>query len=85
MKTVKKNFATLIFSILYRPHLLMAQEGGINVDNLEVQDSSFLEMPFMSNSVMNNSGSGNSVIIIMVALVVIAAAAYFILKKNRVY
>lgn len=82
MEPVKKFFATLIFSILYRPHLLMAQEEEIFIDNLEVQDSSFLEMPFMSDSVINDTGSASYVIIILAALVVIAAAAYFILKKK---
>ena len=82
MKTVKRFFATLIFSILYRPHLLMAQDGGITDENLEVLDSSYLEMPFMHNSVMNNTGTGKTIIIIVIALVVIASVAYFTLKKK---
>ncbi len=81
MKTVKRFFTTLVFSFICRPYILMSQNGETHIDNLEVQDSSYMEMPFM-DAVMKNTGSSNTIIIIVLALVVIAAVAYFILKKK---
>ncbi len=83
MTRVKRVIVSLILSTLYRPFLLRAQDGGMNIDNLEVADSLYMEQPFMADAVMKNSGSGNTVIIIVVVLAVVAAAALFIWMKRK--
>ncbi len=83
MKTVKIFFTTLLFSFIYRPFLLKAQEGGMQTENLEVQDSSYLEQEFMADAAMQSSGTGNTVIIIAAVIMLMAVSAYLILKSRK--
>jgi LPXTG-motif cell wall-anchored protein len=80
MKTLKKLFALLMLSALSLPYLLIAQDEGTYIDNLNVQDSSYMEQDLLAST----EGSSNStVIIIVVAVVVVAAIAFFVIKKKR--
>lgn len=80
MKTLKKLFALLMLSALSLPYLLIAQDEGTYIDNLNVQDSSYMEQDLLAST----EGSSNStVIIIVVAVVLIAAIAFFVIKKKR--
>jgi len=82
MEKVKKVFALLVLNILSMPYLLMAQDEGTYIDNLNSQDSSYMEQDLLSNT-EKSSGSNTTVIIIIVAVVVIAAILYFVLKKKK--
>lgn len=80
MKTMKKLFALLMLNALSLPYVLFAQDEGTYIDNLNVQDSSYMEQDLLAST----EGSSNStVIIIVVAVVVIAAIAFFIIKKKK--
>ena len=83
MKTLIRFIATLVFSIFYRPFILMAQESDSFIENMAVLDSSYMEQPFMSDAVVNGSGSGNTWIFIVAGLAVISVAAYFIFKNLK--
>jgi LPXTG-motif cell wall-anchored protein len=79
MKTMKKLFALLMLNVLSLP-MLLAQDEGTYIDNLNVQDSSYMEQDLLAST----EGSSNStVIIIVVAVVVVAAIAFFVIKKKR--
>lgn len=82
MKTLKRFIATIVAGILSFPYLLVAQEEGNYIDNLAVQDSSYLEEPLILNETQN-SGSGTTVIIIVVVVIVIAAVGYLAIKKKK--
>lgn len=83
MKRVKNLFALLMLNILSLPYLLMAQDEGTYVpDNMEVQDSSYMEQDLLAD-VEQSSGSNTTVIIIIVAVVVIAAVLFFVLRKKK--
>lgn len=81
MKTVKRFFALLMLSIMSLPFTLMAQDEGTYIDNLGVQDSSYMEQDLLAGA--ESSGSNTAVIIIVVAVVVIAASVFFFLKKKK--
>lgn len=82
MKACKRFFATMVAGILSFPYLLMAQDEGTYIDNLGVQDSSYMEQDLLADSAQS-SGSGSTVIIIVLAVIVIAAIAFFALKKKK--
>ena len=65
MEKVKKVFALLVLNILSMPYLLMAQDEGTYIDNLNSQDSSYMEQDLLSNT-EKSSGSNTTVIIIIV-------------------
>ncbi len=73
----------MVFGLLNRYNLLMAQDGVNSPDNLAVQDSTHLQQGFMTDAVARSSGSGTTGIIIVVAVVIIAAVAYIIIKKKK--
>lgn len=79
MKTVKRFFALMVLGILSFPYMLMAQDEGTYIDNLEVQDSSYMEQDLLVGA---ESGS-NTVIIIIVAVVVVAVVAFLFLRKKK--
>jgi LPXTG-motif cell wall-anchored protein len=64
----------------------MAQDEGSYIENLGVQDSSYMEegnpIP-LGSATEQASGSGNTAIIIVVAVIVIAAVVFFILRKKK--
>jgi len=80
MKTVKGLFAIMVLGILSLPYLLMAQDGGTYIENLEVQDSSYMEQDLLAGA--EQSGS-NAIIIIVVVVVVVAVGAFLVLKKKK--
>ncbi len=80
MKTVKRFFALLMLSIMSLPFALMAQDEGTYIDNLGVQDSSYMEQDLLAGA--EQSGS-NLTVYIIVAVVVIAAGIFFFLKKKK--
>lgn len=82
MKTLKRFIATIAAGILSFPYLLMAQDEGTYIDNLGVQDSSYMEQDMLAEGAQN-SGSGTTVIIIVVVVIVIAAVAYLTMKKKK--
>jgi LPXTG-motif cell wall-anchored protein len=62
--------------------LAKAQEdSGTYIDNLNVQDSSYMEQDLLAGT--ESASSGNTTIIIIVVVVVIAVAAFVILKKKK--
>ena len=80
MKTVKRFFALLMLNILSLPYILLAQEEGTYIDNLNVQDSSYMEQDLLAGA--ENSGSSTTIIII-VAVVVVAVVAFLVIKKKK--
>ena len=83
MKNVKRLFALLVVNILSLPYLLIAQDQGTYVpDNMEVQDSSYMEQDLLAD-VEQSTGSNTTVIIIIVAVVIIAAILFFVLRKKK--
>lgn len=79
---MKKLGATLILFLMNLPLVLMAQEEtGTYIDNLNAQDSSYMEQDLLAGA--EESSSGNTAIIIIVAVVVIAAIVFFVLKKKK--
>lgn len=77
---MKKLFALLVLNVLSLPYMLMAQDdSGTYIDNLNVQDSSYMEQDLLAGS----EGSSNTTVIIIVAVVVIAAVAFFVIKKKK--
>jgi hypothetical protein len=82
MKTLKRFIATIVAGILSFPYLLVAQEEGTYIDNLGVQDSSYMEQDLLAEGA-NGSGSGTTVIIIVVIVIVIAAVGYLAMKKKK--
>lgn len=82
MKTIKKTFAMLMLTVLSLPYLLMAQDSGTYIDNLDVQDSSYMDQDLLAGA-EQSSGSNTTVIIIIVVVVVVAVGAFFILRKKK--
>jgi len=82
MKACERFFATMVAGILSFPYVLMAQDEGTYIDNLGVQDSSYMEQDLLADSAQS-SGSGTTVIIIVVAVIVIAAIAFLAMKKKK--
>ncbi len=80
MKTVKRFFALAVLGILSLPYILLAQDEGTYIDNLDVQDSSYMEQDLLAGA--EQSGS-NTTIIIIVAVVVVAVVAFFVIRKKK--
>lgn len=82
MKKMKNLMATIASLILSLPFMAKAQEdGGTYIDNLNVQDSSYMEQDLLAGT--ESASSGNTTIIIIVVVVIIAVAAFVILKKMK--
>ncbi len=82
MKSLKNLFATFIAGIMSLPYMLFAQDEGTYIDNLGVQDSSYMEQDMLAEGAKGTS-TGTIVIIIVVVIIVIAAVAYFIKKRKK--
>ena len=80
MKTVKRIFALLMLNVLSVPYILLAQDEGTYIDNLDVQDSSYMEQDLLAGA--EQSGS-NTMIYIIVAVVIIAVGAFIIIRKKK--
>ncbi len=75
--------ASMVTGLLWLPFKLMAQDGGMFIENMENPDSTFLEQEFMADAVVRTSGPGNMVPIIIAVLIVLAALGLFIIKKRK--
>lgn len=82
MKALKNLFATLVAGIMSLPYLLFAQDDGTYIDNLGVQDSSYMEQDLLAEGTQG-TGTGTIVIIIVVVVIVIAAVVYFVKKRKK--
>jgi hypothetical protein len=82
MEALKKSFATFVAGILSLPYVLFAQDEGTYIDNLGVQDSSYMEQDLLAEGAQGMS-SGTIVIIVVVILIVIAAVVYFVRKGKK--
>jgi LPXTG-motif cell wall-anchored protein len=82
MKAFKRFFATIVAAILSFPYLLIAQDDGTYIDNLGVQDSSYMEQDLLTEGTQS-SNSVTIVIAIVVIVILIAAISYFFMKKKK--
>ncbi|MEZ5103674.1 MAG: LPXTG cell wall anchor domain-containing protein [Draconibacterium sp.] len=82
MKKMKRLAATVAVFLMSLPFMLMAQEQtGTYIDNLNAQDSSYMQQDLGATA--EQSSSGNTAVIIIVAVVVIAAIVFFVVKKKK--
>lgn len=82
MEKLKRIIASFVMGILSLPYMLKAQDEGTYIDNLGVQDSSYMEQDLLAGA-EQSSGSNFTVIIIVVVVVVIAAVVFFVLRKKK--
>jgi len=84
MEKVKRLFALFVLNILSLPYILKAQDDeGTYIDNLNAQDSSYMEDDLLAGAEQASGSSNTTVIIIVVAVVVIAAIAFFVFRKKK--
>ncbi|NQU51266.1 MAG: LPXTG cell wall anchor domain-containing protein [Bacteroidetes bacterium] len=69
-----------MLNILSLPYVLMAQDGGTYIDNLNVQDSSYLDEDLLVGA---GKSSNTMTIVIVVVVVVVAVGAFLYLKKKK--
>ena len=81
MKSLKKLTALVASFMLSLPYLLMAQDDGTYIEDLNLQDSSYMDPSLATTS--ESTSSGNTTIIIIVAVVVIVAIIFFLMKKKK--
>ena len=81
MKAIKKIFATLFTGLMSFPFVLTAQNEATYIDNLGVQDSSYMETDLLNEA--QNSGSGTTVIIIFAIVLVVLADIFLLMKKKK--
>lgn len=81
---MKRLMAILASFILSLPFMAAAQDTATYIDNLNVQDSSYMEQDLLAGTESAASGSSSTTIIIIIAaVVIIAVVAYFIMKKKK--
>jgi LPXTG-motif cell wall-anchored protein len=79
---MKKLIGILASFILSLPFFVIAQEdSGTYIDNLNVQDSSYMEQDLLAGT--ETASSGNTTIYIIVAVVVVAIVVFILLKKKK--
>jgi len=88
MEKIRRIIASIVLGIINLPYALMAQDEGTYIENLGVQDSTYMEegnpVPAGNGTATEQvAGSGNIAIIIIVAVLVIAAVVFFILRKKK--
>ncbi|HSM49361.1 MAG TPA: hypothetical protein VK872_16190, partial [Draconibacterium sp.] len=72
---MKKLIGILASFILSLPFFVIAQEdSGTYIDNLNVQDSSYMEQDLLAGT--ETASSGNTTIYIIVAVVVVAIVVF---------
>ena len=82
MKKMKRLMAIIASIVLSFPFMLVAQDSATYIDNLNVQDSSYMEQDLLAGAETASSGN-NTTIIIIVAVVIIAVIAFVIMKKKK--
>ena len=80
MKILQKLTAFVTLTLFGVPYLF-AQDEGTYIENLNSQDSSYMQ-PSAVSGAEQTSGS-NTVVIIIIAVVVIAVVAFFFLRKKK--
>ncbi len=83
MKKMKKLMAIFASFILSLPFMVAAQDTATYIDNLNVQDSSYMEQDLLAGAETASSGSSNTTIIIIVVVIIIAVAAFVMLRKKK--
>jgi hypothetical protein len=83
METLKNAIATFVAGILSLPYILFAQDQGTYIDNLGVQDSSYMEQDLLAEGAQGTGGGGTIVIIIIVVVVIIIGAVVYFMKKKK--
>lgn len=81
MKSLKKGFALLMLNVMSLPYLLMAQDEGTYIDDMNVQDSSYMEADPLAG--VEEASNSNTTVIIIVAVVVVAIVAFVLLRKKK--
>jgi hypothetical protein len=82
MKKMKRLTATFVMFVMSLPFMLMAQEdSGTYIDNLNAQDSSYLQQDL--GGAAEKSSSGNMTVIIILSVIVIAAIVFFVLRMKK--
>ncbi len=81
MKKMRRLTAIVASFMLGLPYLLMAQDDGTYIEDLNVQDSSYMDPTQAAGA--ESTSSGSTAIIIVVAVVVIAAIVFFLMKKKK--
>lgn len=83
MKTVKRFFALTVLGILKLPYILLAQDEGTYIDNLEVQDSSYMEQDLFAVAEQPDSNSTIYIVVAIVVVIIAVGAFWFIRKKKK--
>jgi hypothetical protein len=83
MKTLQRLIATIVAGILSIPYLVVAQDQGTYIDNLGVQDSSYMEQDMLAEGAAQGSGAGTVVWIIIAVIIIIAVVAFFIRRRKK--
>ena len=83
MEKIKKIIASFVLGILSLPYSLMAQDEGTYIENLGVEDSSYMEDGNPLAAGAESASSGTTVAIIIAAVVVIAVVVFVILRKKK--
>lgn len=81
MKTLERLYAFLVVGLLSLPKLLMAQDEGTYIDNLNVQDSSYMEQDLLAGT--EQASGSNTTVIVIIAVVVVAVVVFLILRKKK--
>jgi hypothetical protein len=84
MKNMKKQMAIFASFILSLPFMAVAQDTATYIDNLNVQDSSYMEQDLLAGAeTASSSGSNTTTIVIILVVVVIAIIAFMMMKKKK--
>lgn len=81
MKKMKRLAAIAATFMLGLPYLLMAQDDGTYIEDLNLQDSSYMDPDMGAGS--GGASSGNTTIILIIAVVVVVAVIFFLMKKKK--
>lgn len=79
MKTIKMLLIAVVLSTMVGT--ATAQDGATYVDEMSVQDSSYMEDLFMEEE--GTTGKSNTLLYVGIAVVVVAGAAFFLRKKKK--
>lgn len=82
MKKMKNLMALIASMILSLPFVVSAQDTATYIDNLNVQDSSYMQQDLSAGTEAASSGNTTTIIIIVV-VVVIAVVAFLMMKKKK--
>jgi LPXTG-motif cell wall-anchored protein len=84
MEKIKKFMTVLASFILSLPFMVAAQDDATYIDNLNVQDSSYMEQDLLAGAeTASSSGSSSTTIIIIVVVVIIAVVGFIMMKKKK--